>query len=96
MTQDDHSGITTLPGYLTAPHSRRAGSFHTLGYFFTGGRAWREGRMVPAWLNLRDKGQRALHAFIDKCHSVHLHTPYVISKLYDTLVSPVGGYGYEI
>jgi hypothetical protein len=52
--------------------------------------------MVPAWLNQRDKGQRALHAFIDKSHSAHLHTPYVISKIYDTLVSTVGGYGCEI
>jgi hypothetical protein len=52
--------------------------------------------MVLAWLNQRDKGQRALRAFIDKCHSAHLHTPYVISKLYDTLVSTVGGYGCEI
>jgi hypothetical protein len=52
--------------------------------------------VVPAWLNQRDKGQRALHAFIDKCHSAHLHTPYIISKLYYTLVSTVGGYGCEI
>jgi hypothetical protein len=52
--------------------------------------------MVPASLNQRDKGQRDLHAFIDKCHSAHLHTSYVISKLYDSLVSTVGGYGCEI
>ena len=52
--------------------------------------------MLPAWVNQRNKGQRALHAFIDKCHSAHLHTPYVISKLYNTLVSTVGGYGCEI
>jgi hypothetical protein len=51
--------------------------------------------MVSAWLSQRDNGQRAL-AFLDKCHSAHLHTPYIISKLYDTLVSIVGGYGCEI
>jgi hypothetical protein len=30
---------------------------------------------------VEDKVQWALHAFIDKCHSAHLHTLYVISKL---------------
>jgi hypothetical protein len=75
---------------------KKSKEFPYLGVLFTGGRAWREGRMLPAWVNQRNKGQRALHAFIDKCHSAHLHTPYVISKLYDTLVSTVGGYGCEI
>jgi hypothetical protein len=50
--------------------------------------------MVPAWLNQRDKGQQ--DPFLGKCHSAHLHTPYNVSKLYDTLVSAVRGYGREI
>jgi hypothetical protein len=75
---------------------KKSKEFLNLEVHFTGGRAWREGRMVPAWLNQRDKGQRALLAFIGKCHSAHPHTPYIISKLYDTLVSTVRGCGCGI
>jgi hypothetical protein len=68
---------------------KKSREFPYLGVLFTGGRTWREGRMVPAWSNQRDKGQRVLYAFLDKCHFAHLHTPYIVSKLYDTLVSTV-------
>jgi hypothetical protein len=51
---------------------------------------------VPAWLKQRDKRQRAHFAFLDKYHSAHLHPPQIVSKLYNTLLTIVGGYGYEI
>jgi hypothetical protein len=56
---------------------KKSTEFSYLGVLFTGGHAWGEGRMVPAWLNQREKGQRALYAFLDKCHSAHL-TPQTL------------------
>jgi hypothetical protein len=44
---------------------KKSREFPYLVVHLTRGRAWREGHMVPAWLNQRNKGQRALHAFID-------------------------------
>jgi hypothetical protein len=81
--------------FNVTPLSKSRG-FPYLGVLFAGGRAWREGRKVPVWLNQRYVGQRAPCTFLDKCHSAHLHTPYIVSKLYDTLVSTFGGFGCEI
>jgi hypothetical protein len=56
-----------------------------------------EGRTYGTSL-VKSERQRAAGSpcILDKCHSGHLHTPYIISKAYDTLVSTVGGYGCEI
>jgi hypothetical protein len=68
---------------------KKSTEFPYLGLLFTGGHAWREGRMVQAWVNQRDKGQRALHAFIDECHSAHLQwrssTPHISFRSFTIL-----------
>jgi hypothetical protein len=37
-----------------------------------------------------------LFGFLDNFHSAHLYTPYIVSKLQDTLMSTIEGYGCDI